>query len=92
MEEMVRPAWIALAALALIAACAPAPTSGLAGCWERAPDGRTSYRDGWAPTSAGMCPTRREMLAAQDYAAQASAIECRAACKVGLGLMLLRAR
>lgn len=48
---------LALAALALIASCAPEPTNGLAGCFE---DGR--WRPGWASLTNGQCPTREEMI------------------------------
>lgn len=76
------------AALALVLAACAQPDSGMAGCWEDM-NGRYRYRLD-SPNVRGMCPTRREMLAAQDYADKARAIECRTACVLGLVLMGLR--
>lgn len=83
------PAILALAALAVIAACAPTPDSGLAGCFEDM-GGRYAYRPGWEPTSRGLCPTRTEMLANSAMDARFSEAGCGPRCK--LSLLLLKAR
>lgn len=70
-----------------LTACTP-PDSGMAGCWERHADGRTSYRADWAPMANGLCPTWSEMMATRDMGQKFDAAGCGTACKVGLLLIM----
>lgn len=79
---------IRAAALALTLAACAQPDSGMAGCWERLPDGRPRYRADLSPMVSGWCPTWGEAVVMQDYATQARAIECNTACKLGLLLLM----